>query len=65
MSIQEYPNSQAQAPHHQRLLPQQKKGHPSPSRLKQQIEEVILQVLKRGTDVKRVGKYYEKQQSKA
>ena len=30
----------------------------------QQIEEVILQVLKKGSDVKRLGKYYEKQQSK-
>ena len=30
----------------------------------QQIEEVIMQVLKKGTDVKRLGKFYEKQQSK-
>ena len=30
----------------------------------QQIEDVILQVLKKGTDVKKFGKYCEKQQSK-
>ena len=30
----------------------------------EEIEQMVLQVLKKGTDVKKLGKYYEKQQKK-
>ena len=69
------PNSPAQAPHLSKTATPTKSGT-TPSKepetktsseekgTGQQIEEVILQVLKKGSDVKRLGKYYEKQQSK-